>query len=450
MSEPASIKALLRLAGPMVLARASQSVVTFADAYQVRHLGHEAIAAVATGGLNVMGFLMLAWGLVFIIQSFVAQLAGRGARDEAPRFAWYGLILAGLAGAIAAAMIPLIGPILTHTEYSPGVRDHMASYMAIRLLSVGAVIGVEALGNWYGGLGNTWVQMAAGLLTMVTAVFFNWVLIDGHLGAPAMGVDGAALASTIASGLGFAFAFAVFWRRAGGAPTTPAGKLSLRELGRVVRFGLPNGLNWFLELAAFQLFVNGMLAGLGGVTVAALNVVLAVNSLSFMPAFGLASAGAILAGQAIGAGERDRVWPQVKITLACNMVWMGTIAVVYLVFPRAVLQLFDSEHGGQLVVIGASMLAISAAWQLADAVGMTLSETLRAAGDTAWTAMVRLAVAWFGFLPAAYLVVSRRHGGPNGAMLCLVGYIALQSGLLAWRFRSGRWKQIQLIEPKLV
>ena len=434
----------------MVLARASQSVVTFADAYQVKHLGHEAIAAVATGGLNVMGFLMLAWGLVFIIQSFVAQLSGRGARDETPRYAWYGLILAGIAGALAAAMIPLIGPILAHTDYTPGVRDHMTSYMAIRLLSVTAVIGVEALGNWYGGLGNTWIQMASGLITMATAVFFNWVLIDGHLGAPAMGVDGAALASTIASGLGFAFAAAMFWRRAGGAPRAPVGKLSLRELGRVMRFGMPNGLNWFLEFAAFQLFVNGFLAGLGGETVAALNVVLAVNSLSFMPAFGLASAGAILVGQAIGAGDRERVWPQVKITLACAMTWMGTIAVIYLAFPTAVLQLFDSEHGGHMVAIGASMLAISAAWQLADAVGMTLSETLRAAGDTAWTATVRLLVAWFGFVPAAYLVVARWNGGPDGAMLCLVGYIVLQSGLLAWRFRSGRWKQIQLIEHKLV
>ena len=68
-----------------------------------------------------------------------------------------------------------------------------------------------------------------------------------------------------------------------------------------MRFGLPNGLNWFLEFAAFQLFVNVVLASLGDTTVAALNAVIAVNSLAFMPAFGLASAGAILAGQAIGA-----------------------------------------------------------------------------------------------------------------------------------------------------
>jgi MATE family multidrug resistance protein len=434
----------------MVLARASQSVVTFADVLQVKHLGREALAATATGGLNVTGFVILAMGTVFIVQSFVAQLVGRGDRDQAPRFAWYGLAIALIAAVGSAALIPLIHPALALTSYTPGVRDQMADYMAIRMLSVGAVVGVEALGNWYGGLGNTWIQMIAGLVTMTAAVVLNWILIGGHLGAPAMGVNGAAVASTIASFLGFGVVAVAFWRRWGGAPAAPAGQMSLGELIRVLRFGLPTGVNWFLEFAAFQMFVNGVLAGLGTDTVAALNVVIAVNSLSFMPAFGLASAGAILVGQAIGAGDRGRVWPQVKATLLCTMTWMGAIAVLYVVFPDRVLALFDSEHAGQLVAIGSTMLAISAAWQLTDAINMTLAEALRAAGDTLWPAATRLVLAWLVFVPSAYLIVTRWGQGPVGAMLCLVGYLGLLSISLAWRFRSGAWKQIQLIEPALV
>lgn len=450
VSSAAPLRTLLRLAVPMVLARASQSVITFADAIQVKHLGFKAIAATATGGLNVLGFVILAMGTTFIVQSFVAQLSGRGDRDDAPRFAWYGLAIALAAAVIGAAMIPLIGPALALTGYSPELRDQMANYMAIRMLSIGAIVGVEALGNWYGGLGNTWMQMIAGILTMAAAVFLNWVLIGGHLGAPAMGVNGAALASTIASFLGFGFLAVAFWRRWGGVPTTRAAHLSLRELGRVLRFGLPNGINWFLEFAAFQMFVNGVLASLGDETVAALNVVIAVNSISFMPAFGLASAGAILAGQAIGRDARDAVWPQVKVTLLCTMTWMGVIGVVYAAFPAHVLSLFASETSGQLVAIGTTMLVISAAWQLTDAVGMTLAETLRAAGDTTWTAAARIVLAWAVFTPSAFLVVTRLHGGPIGAMLCLVGYLGLLAVALAWRFRSGAWQRIELIEPKLV
>src|SRR3569623_1089744 len=115
---------------------------------------------------------------------------------------------------------------------------------------------------------------------------------------PALGVNGAAWASAIASWLGFIFIMFAFWPQRRGA-----GRLSISEFRRVIRFGLPNGLNWFIEFAAFQLFVNGVMASLGDETVAALNVVLAVNSITFMPAFGLASAGSILAAQSIGAGD---------------------------------------------------------------------------------------------------------------------------------------------------
>lgn len=480
----ASLRTLVRLAAPMVLARASQSVITFADAIQVKHLGYQAIAATATGGLNVFGFVILPMGTVFILQSFVAQLTGRGDRDQAPRFAWYGIAIAFAAALIATAATPLIGPVLSLTHYSPEVQRLMTDYMAIRVTSVLAIVGVEALGAWYGGLGNTWMQMAAGLITMASAVVLNWVLIDGHLGAPAMGVNGAALASTIASFLGFGFIAIGFWRRWGcgtaqqsrvrtedtdvlvgrtrpterdnrellapGAPRAPLRGLTLHELARVVRFGLPNGVNWALEFAAFQVFVNVVLANLGDATVAALNVVIAVNSISFMPAFGLASAGAILAGQAIGRGERSAVWPQVRITLACTMIWMGATGIVYAFFPGAVLSLFASERSGDLVAIGTTMLVISAAWQLTDAIGLTMTETLRAAGDTTWPAAARLVLAWLVFTPAGFLVVMRFDGGASGAMLCLVGYLGLLATALALRFRSGAWKRIELIEPTLV
>jgi MATE family multidrug resistance protein len=446
------LSTLLALALPMLLARASQSVITFADAIQIKDHGEGAIAAVATGGLNAVGILILPQGIVFIVQSFVAQLAGRDERDQAPRFAWYGLAIAAVTAVVGLALIPVVPHVLGLAGYSPTVRDEMSEYIQIRILSVGAAVGIEALGNWYGGLGNTWMQMIAGAITMVIAIACNWLFIDGHLGAPALGVDGAAVASVIATWAGFLFLAFAFWRRWGGVParTGPLG-LSRRELRRVVRFGLPNGLNWFLEFGAFQLFVNGVFASLGDTAVAALNVVLAINSLAFMPAFGLASSGAILSAQAIGRGARDDVWPTVKLTLACTIVWMLAIAAIYVAATDTVLGWFAPEsHPHEIVAVGGSMLAISALWQVFDATGMTLSETLRAAGDTAWTAGARIVLAWLVFVPAAFIITDELNGGTVGAMACLVGYLALLALLLAVRFRSGAWRKIELIEPKLL
>lgn len=455
-SASASLRVLLALALPMVLSRATQSVMTFADALMVEHLGPQAIAASATGGFNVFLFMILPMGTVFIVQSFVAQLVGANDRDATPRFAYYGLIIAAIAGILALLAIPAIDPLLGYAEFSPAVRHQMSEYMTLRMYAVAGVVAVEVLGNWYGGLGNTWMALVASVISMVSDLFLNWVLIYGNLGAPEMGVNGAALSSTIGSYVGLAFLLVAFWRRwgmaiGGPAPARGRPRLTLHELWRVVRFGLPNGLNWFGDFAAFQLFVNVVFASLGDDTLAALNVVIAINSLAFMPAFGLASAGAILAGQAIGAGNKDAVWPQVKLTFAVTALWMCTIGAAYLIAPRPLLQLFNSSHSSALFVeVGVTMLVISAAWQLFDAIGITLSETLRAAGDTTWTAMARLGLAWFIFVPSAYAIVMRLDGGPVGAMLCLVGYLALLAALFAYRFKSGAWRSIQLIEPKLV
>ena len=436
---------LLTLAAPMVLARASQSVMTFADVLQVKDLGEKSIAAVATGGLNAMTFVMLPTGMTFIVQSFVAQLVGRGDLKDTRRFAWYGLGFALLAGIASAIAIPLVLPALGLVSYPDDVRHLMASYIQIRLLSVFAAVGIEALGSWYGGLGNTWMAMFAGCITMVCAVVGNAILI------PHFGVDGAAIACVIATWLGFLFLVVAFWRGWGSAPKQhgPLG-LSRRELWRVARFGLPNGLNWFFEFAAFDLFVNVVIAKLGSVTVAALNIVIAVNSLAFMPAFGLASAGSILAAQSIGAGDKDRVWSHVKLTLACTIVWEGAMAVLYVLAPDRVFSLFAPSGGGAtLIATGAQMLMISALWQVFDAAGMTLNETLRAAGDTAWTSTFRVAIAWALFVPGSLVVVRVWHGGANGAMACLVGYLAVLAIALAARFKSGAWKRIQLLEPKV-
>jgi len=447
----------------MIIARATQAVDGFADTYQVHHLGNDAIVATGTGALNCYGVIMLPLGVAFIVSSFVAQLEGSGRRGEAARYGWYGLLLALFAGLLSLIALPLIGPALGLFRYTDVVRGEMTDYMQVRMAALGVMVGVEALNNYYGGLGRTWVSMAAGVISMVVNIVTNWIFIDGNLGAPALGVRGAALSSVLASSAAFAFVMLLFLRdrrraraAAVAAGTTDRVVLKRAEFTRMLRFGVPNGINWMMEFAAFQMFINVVMSDLGTTALAAFNAVMSINSLSFMPAFGIASAGSILAAQAIGSGAKELVWPLLKLTMKTTMVWMGVIGLSYVVFPTQLVSLFSSGAGNgasadlSIVSIGATMLLLSAAWQLFDAVGMTIAETLRAAGDTKWTATARLVLAWFMFLPSGYIVVRVFDGGPSGAMLCLAGYLALLSVVLTYRFRTGAWKSIQLVEPTLL
>jgi multidrug resistance protein, MATE family len=441
----AVLRTLLGLSWPIVLARAAQSVIGFSDALFVAPLGETELAAVTTGSLNAFAAIVLPTGTVFIVQSFVAQLRGRGETFGVRRYAWYGLTLAALAGLVAAVAIPFVPWLLGHFGYAPGVHAAMSRYLGIRLLSVAAAVGTEALGSYYGGLGSTRPAMLGGIAAMSVNVLGCWALVEPRLGLPGYGVTGAAWASVLGSTAGFAvlvvpFALEVRDGR-GGAP------LRASELGRVLRFGLPNGFNWFLEFAAFVLFINGVVGHLGTRVLAAFNVVMQLNSVAFMPAFGLASGGAILVGEAIGRKAIREVWPIVRLTALVSAGWMMSVGAVYGVAPRLLMGLFQSPGvaGTELLDVGASMLVFAALWQLFDALGMTLGEALRAAGDTTWCMMARIVLAWVLFTPVAWAAVYVFGGGVPTIMTSLVVYVAALSLTLGARFASGRWKDLDLV-----
>lgn len=442
------IKNLLVLAWPVIIARASQAVVGFCDALMVAPLGEDALAATTAGSFNVFTMLIFPMGVVFIVQSFASQYTGRGNLVAARRYARYGLSLALIAEAVALVCLPWIGTIIGYLPYETSVAQLMTQYICIRIFGVGAVVAVEALGNWYGGLGNTQLHMRMSLLAMVANVFLNWVLIYGNLGLPALGVAGAAWASTLATVVGLGYGIIYFLLDRDVNRVVYVFDFRWPEFRRFLRFGLPNGMIWFLEFAAFSTFLNLIVAQLGTTVMAAMMVVFSINAVSFMPGFGLASAGAIMAGQAIGSNQKHLVPQLLLTTVFVAFVWEGAVGVSYLLFPETYLVLFSSgsSNSGELLQIGSTMLIISAIWQIFDAIAMTVGETLRAAGDTNWAMWARIVVAWCIFTPIGYLLVLHWEGGYVGAIWSVVVFMVVLAAVLTYRFRTNRWMSIDLID----
>jgi MATE family multidrug resistance protein len=441
-----SFRPLLRLAWPVVISRSTQVVVGISDAVMVSHLGPSSVAATSGGGFNALSLFILPMGTVFVVSSFSSQLAGAGEPRAARRYGWYGLAVAAATQVVAVAALPLVRAALARFAYAPDVEALLADYLALRLWSGGAVVGLEALGNYFGGLGDTRRPMLAQLAAMVLNVAGNWLLIDGHLGLPAMGVRGAALASSLSTGVAFLGLLAAFLAGARGGG---AGRLRASELLRLLRFGLPSGLNWFLEFTAFLFFIDVVVAGLGTNAVAALMSVINLSSVAFMPSFALASAGAILVGQAIGAGRKDDVPGLVRTTATAAAIWQLLAGAVYLAVPRLVLGPFAREPttAEAVLALATGMLRLSVAWALFDAVGATLTETLRAAGDTAWPLWARVVIAWLVFAPGSWLTVPR--AGEHGALAAVgwfVAYLGLLAAALSVRFGSGAWRRIVLVD----
>ena len=444
---PPTLRRLLELAWPIVVSRSSQVVMGIADAVMVAPLGEAALAATTAGALNVFAFLILPMGIVFIVSTFSSQFFGEGDLEGARRHGFYGLVVSLGAMVISLLAILAAEPFLRLFPYAPDVREQMTVYMTIRLLSGGAAIGLESLSAYYGGLGNTRLPMRANLVAMVLDVFGNWVLIRGNLGAPALGVAGAAWTSTISTVVVFVGLFVRFLRD-GRVFGRMVPRLHAAELARMLRYGVPSGFNWFFEFIAFNFFVNVVVAGLGTTSLAGMMAVLQINSVSFMPAFGIASAGAILVGQSIGAAAKDQVPRAVRLTFLTAAAWQCFVGVVYLVIPSLIFEPFApaGTEGDALRAVGVRLLMLSAAWQLFDSAAATIGEALRAAGDTAFTLWARIVLAWAFFAPGAWVSVAVLGWGDSVAVLWLVAYLGLLAAVLYARFRHGAWRSFRLTE----
>jgi len=166
----------------------------------------------------------------------------------------------------------------------------------------------------------------------------------------------------------------------------------------------------------------------------------------------VASAGSILVGQAIGAARKDEVPRLLRLTFLTAATWQGLVGLVYLGMPRLLLLAFavSGAEGEGFLEVGTRMLMLSTAWQLFDAAATTLAESLRAAGDTAFTLWARTILGWLFFAPGSWWCVHRLSWGETGAVVWLVLWLALLSLVLYLRFRSGAWRRIQLTEPEPV
>ena len=433
------LRLLFVLAWPIVLARAAQAIGGFADALMIAPLGEAALAAVTTGWLDMYIASILPVSTVYILQSYTAQLRGRGDLASVRRYAWYGLGIAGAAQLVVLACIPLLPSLLAAAPFEPQVRADLVVYLSIRLLTIGSLVATEALGSWYGGLGDTRPALRAGLVTLAASVLGNSLLIPAH------GVAGAAWASVIGSLCGLAVIAVPFARSAAPGPARLG--LSARELGRVLRLGLPHGISWFLEVAAFIFFVNVVVAHLGTTALAAFNVVTQLNAIAYLPTLGLALAGAIAAGEAIGRGALPAAVRVAGLAVGAAVVWMVSMAALYLALPAPLVEAFAYSPDAALgfVAVGVVILRFYALTQVFDAIGTVLNQVLRAAGDTTWCMLARGLVSWLVFAPVAWYVVIEADGGVNSAMLVFLAYIAAMALVVAVRFRSSRWQAMDLV-----
>ena len=434
------------LAWPVIVENLLQTAVGMVDLLMVSRLGAAAIAGVGIGTQILFVIFMSIGALAVSTTALVARRTGERRPAEASRVLKQSVLLALGAGVLLALCgVPAAEHIVRLLGAESTVVTLGGSYLRITFLFSGFLIASFVLGAGLRGVGDSRKPMMAAMLINVVNISLDYVLIFGHLGFPALGVEGAAWAAAIGRSAG-AGVLAFFLLRASSRQ-----RLSLlgREgwhpdldiIKRLVQIGLPSLIEGLSRSSGFLMF-STIVIGLGTTVFAAQRVVFALMSLSFMPGFAFGIAASALTGQALGAERPDRARRATWFAVRSALLWMGSLAMLFFAGGPWLVRLFTGDP--EIVRVGAEALRVLALGQPFFAFSMVLAGALRGAGDTRFPMLVSGLSMWVVRLPLAWWFALGLGWGLPGAFASFALGSAIEAAIIAWRYRRGYWASIKV------
>ena len=314
-----NLKSLLYIALPMVVSQASETVMLFVDRLFLSWLGKSYISAAMSGGLSAFVFMSLFVGTVGYVNALSAQYYGAKEEGNCVRTVTQGFQLSIFFFPFALALIPLVGKFFAVSGHTPEQIELEFTYF--RILMFGGILALfrTVLASFFLGIGRTKIVMYSNLAGMILNIPINYVLIFGKLGFPALGITGAAIGTLAGSLLICTILFISFLKhklyRIHKSPTL--WKFDREIMGKLLRYGVPAGVELFLNVFAFNLFVQ-MMHSYSEDVAAAVTITFNYDMLAFIPMLGLGFATTSLVGQQMGADNPAGAakWPVYQCGLA--------------------------------------------------------------------------------------------------------------------------------------
>ncbi|MEO4049268.1 MATE family efflux transporter [Pseudomonas sp. CAU 1711] len=441
------LRALLRLATPIIIAQLANTAMGFVDAVMAGRVGPRDLAAVALGNSLWVPVFLLMTGVLLATTAKVAQRFGAGATEEIGPLVRQGLWLGLGIGSLCAVQLWNATPVLRLMRVDPALIDPAMGYLR------GVACGFPAVALYYvlrcfsDGLGHTRPSMVLSLCGLLLNIPLNYVLIYGKLGLPALGGVGCGWATGIVMCCMFLGMLAwVSW-----APCYRPSRLFARfegpcwaQIRRLLAVGVPIGVAVFAESSIFAVIAL-LIGGLGATVVAGHQIALNFSSLIFMIPYSLGMAATVRVGQALGRGAPRDARFAAGVAMAAALAYACVSASLVLLLREQIARIYSPDPA--VIAVAATLMVYSALFQFSDAAQVTAAGALRGYQDTRATMLFTLFAYWGIGLPVGYgLGLADWFGepsGPSGLWQGLVVGLTCAAALLGVRLARSARKRIR-------
>jgi multidrug resistance protein, MATE family len=370
-------------------------------------------------------------GLLLGLDTLVSHAYGAGRLDECHRWLLHGIVMSLVVAVPTALMLFGVSHLLSRWGLDPAVLPLTQPYLEIVTWSLLPLLMYATFRRYLQGMGVVRPVMIALFAANLVNVVVNWVLIFGNLGAPALGVRGAAWATVISRVAMAAYLFAVIViRERGRRPGLFETPFTIHRswMERLFRLGFPAAIQITLEVGVFA--AGTALAGkLTPIALASHQIALNIAACTFMVPLGISSAGAVRVGHAIGRSDPRGAERAGWTALLFGALFMTCAATMFVLFPQVLIGAFTRDPG--VLALGSSLLLVAAVFQLFDGLQGVATGVLRGLGDTRTPMLWNLFGHWFVGLPLGYTlcfvigygVVGLWWGLSTGLIICGVALL---------------------------
>jgi len=425
---------MLRLAAPLALAELAWMTMGIVDSIMAGRLGAAALGAGSLGTMVFYPIVTAGTGMLLGMDTLVAQAHGANNPTEGRRSLiagiWLGLALAPLTSLVILGLMP----VLRAAGANPHVMELLLPYIKALLWGIAGLMLFAAFRRYLQALDIVKPVMFAMVSANLINVFGNWLLMYGHWGFRAMGLEGSGWSTTFARLYMAAVLLVTILRheaRTGNAIFALSWRPDFERIRCLTALGLPAALQIMFEGAVFGI-VTVLAATLDEVSLAAHSIAVQVIATTFMVPLGISSAAAVRVGQAVGRKDPHGAAAAGWTALLLSTLFMGTAGIALAAAPRWIVRLFIADTA--VIASGAVLVRIAALFELFDGFQIVVTGALRGLGNTRTSMLTHLAGYWAIGLPLGYVLCGPLHWGVRGIWIGLTAALILIGSLLvaAW------------------
>ncbi|MDR2367723.1 MAG: MATE family efflux transporter [Deltaproteobacteria bacterium] len=455
---PQGYKEVLSLALPLIASTAATSLTLFTDRIFLSNYSPNSIAAALPAGLTKLAVSTLFIGVCSYTGIFVSQYVGAGKPARAAATLWQGIYFAVATGLLLSLLYFASDFIFAFGSQNPEIKRQEVSYFSVLVAFTPVDLLMVVMSSFLAAMGRPRAVMWVSLLGAGFNIPMNYLLIYGlRVGSvtifPEAGITGAAVATALSWVLMVViYAALIFTKRMEeGFGVRSNRKFDWELSKRLVKYGWPGGLQFFMEIFAFAFFTFAV-GRLSDLELTCTNIAFSIEALSFFPMIGVGMAVSIMVGQSIGRERPGEGARATKSGIVVSSIYVMILALIFIVFPRPLLSLFlsdglDPVTRGYVFELGSLILVYVALYSFFDGLYLCCFGAIKGAGDV-WFPMAAMGL-WgaFGLIAPILILFALGEATIHTLWYAMIFYICGSTLTGAWRYKIGKWKSMRVIEP---